>query len=179
MQRGINGVNGASQNAQHAEPTAHHHSFPVIIAMRYRIHTSHETTSKTVTKIMMFVLSPKVLSNHLTKFLTFVHSLRSIPTISEEFFFFGFGERQTIDVRFYLILAVLVGISEIPHNHILLCSLQVERVDIGLNFLLSWTAHDLSGLVGVADDSSCRCNNKSEFLNVDSLCEEDIFIFYG
>jgi len=88
----MNGVNGASQNAQHAEPTAHHHSIPVIIAMKYGIHTSHDTTRNTIKNITMFVLSPKVLNNHLTKAFTFAHSLRRIPTISEQLFFFGLGK---------------------------------------------------------------------------------------
>ena len=56
-------MNGASQNAQQAEPTAHHHSIPVIIAMRYGIHTSHDNTKNTEKNITMFVLVIGILVN--------------------------------------------------------------------------------------------------------------------
>ena len=70
----IKGVNGASQNAQQADPTPHHHLFPVIIAKRYGIHTSDDNTKKTMTKIRIFVLSFNCLKPHFIKALNLVHS---------------------------------------------------------------------------------------------------------
>lgn len=89
---GTKGVNGASQNAQQAEPTAHHHSIPVIIAMRYGIHTSHDKTKNTEKNITMFVLSLNCLNNHTKKAFNLPHNLRSISAIFKEFCFFGFCE---------------------------------------------------------------------------------------
>lgn len=70
----IKGVNGASQNAQQAEPIPHHQLFPVIIAKRYGIHTSDDNTKNTMMKIRIFVLSLSCFKIHLIKALHFNHN---------------------------------------------------------------------------------------------------------
>ena len=56
-QRGINGVNGANQNAQHAEPMAKSHDLLKSIPNKYGTHTSLPTIITTITNKITFLVS--------------------------------------------------------------------------------------------------------------------------
>ena len=54
--RGRNGVNGASQNAQHVAAIPYHHALPVNIPKRTGTQTSQDKTRNTIINIIMLLL---------------------------------------------------------------------------------------------------------------------------
>ena len=74
MHSGINGVNGASQKAQHTDPIPHQYASPVTTANIYGTHTSHDTTAVTITKIIKLRQSFNWSHSHLKNLLILVIS---------------------------------------------------------------------------------------------------------